>query len=349
VEAWATGPTKLDALNQAWNDAVRQGLGMFVMSKTQVIYDELTEQIVALAKGRINSYEELFSEKNGDTWRVTIRAIIDRDLLEESAQKVRVKIVELDTQTLGDAARQRLAKASNAEEKLAAKRQLVSLFFENHDLYGFYELSNIVTNVENNILIGKVRLRFNKKFLNQFVNEFIELLDQVAISKEFYKFDNNTIIANEQFLNKQPRKGIIYLINAIDLKPCSGFTITLPISASSYIGYCIDKNLKNEFYTPINSYIYTMDYDKFDLQVHIFFKVRNNLQIIAIKSMKLQISNIFSCSNPLEFRPYMHFHGIRNDELFVQGSYDLSQFNNFVENSLNNDIKMEASLIFSKH
>jgi hypothetical protein len=349
VEAEATGPTKLDALNQAWNDAVRRGLGMFIMSKTQVIDDELTEQIVALAKGRINSYEELFSEKTGDTWRVIIRAVIERDLLEESAQKVSVKIVELDTQTLGDAARQRLAKASNAQEKLAAKKQLVSMFFENHNLYGFYELSDIVTSVQNDKLIGKVKLRFNKKFLNQFKIEFMELLDQIAIHKEFYNFKNDYIIQNEEFHKNHFTKSRIYNFDSRDLKPCSGFKITIPISTSSFVGYCIDKNLENEFYSPINSYIHKTGYDMWDSYAQIYFKILNNSQIIGMDAKRLQITYIFLPSNPLEFRPYMRFYSTYYEEIEVASQFDIAQFDNIGENISNNNIKMEASLIFNKN
>lgn len=45
VEAEGSGTTKMAALQAAWQEAVRKGVGLFMTSKTQVIDDSLTEQI----------------------------------------------------------------------------------------------------------------------------------------------------------------------------------------------------------------------------------------------------------------------------------------------------------------
>jgi hypothetical protein len=41
VVAEGSGTTKLEALNSAWNEAVKLGVGMFLVSKTEVIDEEI--------------------------------------------------------------------------------------------------------------------------------------------------------------------------------------------------------------------------------------------------------------------------------------------------------------------
>lgn len=63
VTASGQGTTKIEALNAAWTEAVRLGVGMFVSSKTQVIDDALAEEIILHSRGRVHSYKILTEEK----------------------------------------------------------------------------------------------------------------------------------------------------------------------------------------------------------------------------------------------------------------------------------------------
>jgi hypothetical protein len=346
VEAEGMGITKLDALNEAWNDAVRRGLGMFVMSKTEVTDDKLTEQIVALAKGRINSYEELGSENNGETWWVKIRANIERDLLEETARRSGKIVVALDPEELGHSARQRLARAANEEDKLEAKKQLVSLFFENHDLYGFYELSEVKKSIENDKLVIKSKLKLNKSFLNDFKSKFIELLDQISISKSLYNYRPEVIDLNNQLSKNHVVKQRPYLITGI-LEKCDGFRITLPISNSSFVAYCLDKSLENIFHKTVKSYIDKLGYDLYHSHAQISFNILNNSQVIAMEGKNVLISFIFMPDKSIEFRPYMDNAKAYRDEIEVISEFDIAQFDNMGEN-ISNNIMLETSLTFNK-
>ena len=100
VEAEGIGPTKLEALQSAWMEAVRKGVGMFMTAKTEIVNDDITEKIVTHSRGQVNSYE-VISETNGvDGWVVKIKANIDKDILEETAQAVQSKSVAFDGTSL---------------------------------------------------------------------------------------------------------------------------------------------------------------------------------------------------------------------------------------------------------
>jgi hypothetical protein len=354
VEATGTGSNKLEALNEAWNDAVRRGLGMFVMSKTEVIDDQLTEQIVALSKGRINSYEELFSEKGDNAWRVKIRAYLERDILEESAQKVSVKVATLDPQELGNVARQKLARAANAQEKLEAKKQLVSMFFENHNLYEFYELSDITKSIQNDKLVLKVNFKLNYKFINSFRNDYIELLDQIAINKNFYNYNQTSSlygvdmddlhkrIAQNKEVTRSP-----FNVSSSKLEKCGGFLTYMPISSSSFVAYCLENELKEYFLTPINSYIRQYGNYEAYFNPQIQFKIFKDSQLLSTDAIRLETNYIFFYKGALEFKPYIKIDYPLNykSEIEITSVFDIAQFDLLGEN-ISDNITIEASLIF---
>ncbi|MDR2367250.1 MAG: hypothetical protein LBF58_03940, partial [Deltaproteobacteria bacterium] len=68
VEAEGSGVTKIDALNSAWGEAVKKAIGMYMVSKTTVVNEDIEEKILTYSRGRVNSYKELSAIKNGDIW-----------------------------------------------------------------------------------------------------------------------------------------------------------------------------------------------------------------------------------------------------------------------------------------
>lgn len=100
VEAEGTGATKMEALQSAWMEAVRQGVGMFMASKTELVNDKLTEQIVTHSRGQVNAYQIVEERKGADGWHLKIKARIDKDILQESAEAATSQKVAFDGKDL---------------------------------------------------------------------------------------------------------------------------------------------------------------------------------------------------------------------------------------------------------
>lgn len=127
VEAEGSGATKMDALQSAWMEAVRLGVGMFLTSKSEALDDNLTEKVVIHSRGQVNSFKVLSEAKNGNIWTVKIAAKIDKDILEETADAVRSKAVAFDGKN--EAAK----RATQAEKRKSAFLALL----ESAELFNF--------------------------------------------------------------------------------------------------------------------------------------------------------------------------------------------------------------------
>lgn len=63
VQAEGSGTSKLEATKNAWQEAVRQAVGVYMSSKTVVLDDDITESIAAYSRGQVDSYKVVKSEK----------------------------------------------------------------------------------------------------------------------------------------------------------------------------------------------------------------------------------------------------------------------------------------------
>jgi hypothetical protein len=73
VEAEGSGETKAEALNNAWSEAVRKAVGIYLNSRSTAINDELLEQIVSYSRGCVDAYKVLKEEEDDDEWNKNIR------------------------------------------------------------------------------------------------------------------------------------------------------------------------------------------------------------------------------------------------------------------------------------
>lgn len=96
VLAEGSGATKLEALQQAWMEAVRKGVGLFLTSKTQAIDDDVTEKIVTHSRGQVDSYKVLSEVQENGIWTVGIEASIDKDILKETAAQGKTRKMAFD-------------------------------------------------------------------------------------------------------------------------------------------------------------------------------------------------------------------------------------------------------------
>lgn len=130
-----TGATKMEALQQAWLDAVRSGIGLFLTSKTVAVNDDVTEQIAMHSRGQVNSYQVLSERHVGDTWELTIRARIDKDILQETASAAQSKTLKFD-------AKDDAAKEISKEEKHKSQADVLRASLDLFDFSKCFEYQN---------------------------------------------------------------------------------------------------------------------------------------------------------------------------------------------------------------
>jgi len=209
VEAKGQGATKLEALNSAWSEAVRLGLGLYLDSKTEVIDDSIKEQIVAHSRGRVNSYQVLTREKVGGLWRVTISAEIEKDILQETAASSSTAAVKVDGSQVA-------ATIVTGKQKKQSARDLIAAFGARFKAEDLFSLSlNLAP--KDDVPVVTVTLGINKeKYQDIIVNDLVKVLTRVAVRKEEGIYSDSIIKANKKvaekhicdhYYNHDPRQG----------------------------------------------------------------------------------------------------------------------------------------------
>jgi len=201
VEANGQGATKIDALNAAWSEAVRLGIGMYLDSTTEIIDENIKEQVVAHSRGRVNSYRELSAEKVDDLWRVTILAEIEKDILKETARVSPGASLEVDGTQLAAVGVTENQKKQSAEELLSAFgsrlkfEEMVSLKIEKPT---FKDGKAMVT----------VSLSLNTQLYQDIVvNDLQKILEQIAIAKTEGLYEPKIFKANKFIAKNQNCQG----------------------------------------------------------------------------------------------------------------------------------------------
>jgi len=187
VEAEGQGETKIQAMKVAWMEAVRLGIGMYLDAKTTVIDDAAREEIVAHSRGRVDSYEELASEKTDAGWKVRIRANIEKDVLKETAGSIQSKHVAIDPNLTAQV-------VSEREKKLSGKELIATYQIPSWEK--FFTL-DFQTDQKDGQYVGKFFFRVNMDMYTKvFVEDLTRILDQVAVKKIEGRFGGTV---SEQF------------------------------------------------------------------------------------------------------------------------------------------------------
>jgi hypothetical protein len=176
VEAEGIGETKLKALKAAWMEAVRLGIGMYLTAKTTVIDEDIKEELVAHSRGRVNAYEVLSEKKGDDGWTVSIRAKIEKDVLQEAAVEAQSK-----SSKISDQEREKLKNAVATQEsnqgKLQTAEELLDSFIFPENLADFF-IFDFKNRVDNGKMYIDVFLSVNMEMYNKiFLKELKPVLD----------------------------------------------------------------------------------------------------------------------------------------------------------------------------
>lgn len=127
VMADGSGATKMEALQNAWMEAVRKAVGLFMTSKTEMIDDDITEKIVTHSRGQVNSYKVLAETQENGLWNVAIEANIDKDILQQSAAQGKSKKMTIDGTAV-------VAREDTAAKKKESQQKIVISALNNLEL-----------------------------------------------------------------------------------------------------------------------------------------------------------------------------------------------------------------------
>ena len=197
VEAEGSGPTKLDALKQAWMEAVRNAVGMFMTSTTELNNDDITEKIVTYRQGQVDSFKILEESQKNGIYYTKIIANIDKDILQSAAEKSSQKqVIAFDGSNI--AAREQ-SKSYKDLTKSDSLRNIISQV-DYIPMIGYYAYPKIFKNKngeEKIYLIHILYIDYDKYM--KIANNLKSVMSRLAIdtgSVSFNNPENNKIIYN---------------------------------------------------------------------------------------------------------------------------------------------------------
>lgn len=194
VQAEGIGESKINALKNAWSEAVRQAVGVYLISDEKVIDDELVENIATYSKGQVESYQLLKSDKQSDGWHVVILAKIEKDVLKEEIQNS-----DPQKQTFSFDGSNDVAKKSTLEEKKKNAVDVISsikrLDIRDTLIYRSELRKEKVDNKNVNYVRHYIGLDV-KKYLGK-IDQLSKILEKVAVSKKSFYFNNDALKANK--------------------------------------------------------------------------------------------------------------------------------------------------------
>ena len=198
VQAEGIGESKINALKNAWSEAVRQAVGVYLISDEKVIDDELVENIATYSKGQVESYQLLKSDKQSDGWHVVILAKIEKDVLKEEIQNS-----DPQKQTFSFDASNEVAKKLTLEEKGKNAVDVISsisrLDIRDALIYRSELRKEKVDNKNVNYVRHYIGLDV-KKYLGK-IDQLSKILEKVAVSKKSFYFNNDALKANKVAMN----------------------------------------------------------------------------------------------------------------------------------------------------
>jgi hypothetical protein len=192
VEAEGSGATKLEALNSAWSEAVKKAIGLYMVSKTSLIDEDIEEKILIYSRGRVNSYKELSSNKINDIWFVKIEAEIEKEILIETINTYSSSEISIDGLNLA-------ATLSTDSEKELNKILLLKDFFDSFNFEDLFKIT-LKPSVENGqlFILTTIELDYDI-YRNLILTKFNNILQQISISKET-KFLSQEAVKCNRFL-----------------------------------------------------------------------------------------------------------------------------------------------------
>ena len=249
VEAEGRGATKIEALKSAWTEAVRLAIGMYLNSKSVVVNDDITEEIVTHSRGKVNSYEELHSEQTASGWIVLIRAKIERDILKEATVPMQKQKVALDSNVNANMA----AEASSMAEKQNTGAELLKTF-EFPELETFFNFK-VTSKQKDGKIYGLFDVSVNMDAYKKIIlEELSKILDQVAIKRDVTNYPQNIIDANVELI-RQGKVAAAYPPYGVNNGSFGGeYSVYIALDAKRYAKYTLTPESYNVLRTKMDKF-----------------------------------------------------------------------------------------------
>lgn len=204
VDAEGVGSSREKAIEQAYMDAVRRSLGMFLDAKTEVKDNGISEKIISYSRGVVEKYEVTAvddSQAARGRYAVKIRASVRRDQLRQGLEHAQSGgqtvefAVEAPQPKLDPAALEKAdTKAGIAARQAKAGPELMKALLDRYPPEKFLklEIASKVSSVDAAKELYKVDAKVTFQtdaYYNSFLPELTKLLDQLSESKkkEFYR------------------------------------------------------------------------------------------------------------------------------------------------------------------
>lgn len=187
VEAEGSGATKMEALKSAWQNAVREAVGMYMTSKTDVLNDDITEQIAAYSRGNVDSFQIISQIQQNGVWIVKISANVDKDIIHETMAQSSKSNIKIDGASLA-AQVQSVANRNNDAIDVLLTSGLLD-FSKCLDYSATLEQHNIKG--EQYIYIRHI-LKMDINNFKQHSKEFEKIIGAIAESKELIPLNSKS-------------------------------------------------------------------------------------------------------------------------------------------------------------
>jgi hypothetical protein len=342
VDAVGGGLTKEEALNAAFSEAVRKAVGAYLVSNTTVssnnISDEIKEQIILHSRGIIVSYVEIYSENKNSLWTVSIKAEIERNMMEESVNSVMQVFYQPKDNSVVEAATRWQERKANEQKQIDAQRysedqqkksatDLVNLFMKEFNMDNLVTLvsTDPVINEEKGNLNIKIKVKYTNNIYNELFNNRLRNLLRIIskASKEQY-FTSNQIDRNRAF-DRRSAGSTESAYDIHELKNPFGNNTTVIFIVENFGKYTAF-NLDNDVYQLLYNY-FKNTYFYLNVITDVkAFDANNQILDNNIANLRFDTQFFILDKRYLIFRPVLIFGAIHNyvKELEINIPLDIS-------------------------
>ena len=235
VDVEEIGADRSSAIENGWLEGIRQAVGSFIDSKTELNNDKLAERIIAYSRGIVEKYEITAvddSQASEGIYKLNMRLWIARDLLRDGAKHVSSGGFEVDFSPADLRKKQEELNAKELEARNAAsetakkKSQTAAELLE--AMLNRYKPKDFLTcympgkpeQVEGqpDKFSLKVELVFNEKLYKEaFIPDLIQVLDQIAkVKKNIMLVKYRNELRDIASKKGTPASGNSVIINALE-------------------------------------------------------------------------------------------------------------------------------------
>ena len=197
VETDGIGKNRVEAIEQAWLEAIRSSVGMMVNVTTEINQDEISEKIIAHSRGLVEKYEIMTadgSQVDSGVYKVKLKAWVRKDILRDGltyvaskGQEIAFSIDDLkDNDNLDPNSSESLDSAqSTQKEQNQAAALLLHELLKKYPSQSFVSLSiadkpKLVKDKKDTLQLD-LELAFNtERYYSEFLPEAKDVFKQIA-------------------------------------------------------------------------------------------------------------------------------------------------------------------------